>query len=174
MKILVTGATGSVGPAIVRILHGAGHQVRTLSLSAPPQNGFPAGVEVLHGDVTDAAAGEAGVRGVEGVVHLAGLAHRTESGPALDREYERINVGGTAVVVDAALRAQVRRVVLFSTIAVYGATGTGTVDERTAPKPDTGTPGRRSQPKHACLPPERPTDGRSAPSSGWPPSTAGA
>jgi UDP-glucose 4-epimerase len=92
---------------------------------------------VLHGDVTDAAAVKEGVRGVEGVVHLAGLAHRTESGTALDKEYERVNVGGTAAVVDAALRARVQRVVLFSTIAVYGATGTGPVDERTAPKPDT-------------------------------------
>jgi len=137
VNVLVTGATGSVGPAIVSGLLGAGHWVRTLSLSGPPATAFPAGVEVLCGDVTDAAAVEAGVRGVEGVVHLAGLAHRTEAGKALDGEYERVNVGGTAIVVDMAQRAQVQRVVLFSTIAVYGPTGAGSVDERAAPKPDT-------------------------------------
>lgn len=137
MNVLVTGATGSVGPAIVSALHRAGHRVRTLSLGGPPARGFPAGVEVLPGDVTDPAAVEAGVRGVEGVVHLAGLAHRTEAGTALDAEYERVNVGGTAVVADMAVRAHVQRVVLFSTIAVYGPTGSSSVDERAAPKPDT-------------------------------------
>jgi UDP-glucose 4-epimerase len=38
----------------------------------------------------------------------------------LREKYERINVGGTATVVAAAINAGVKRVALFSTIAVYG------------------------------------------------------
>jgi nucleoside-diphosphate-sugar epimerase len=52
-------------------------------------------------------------------------------------KYERINVGGTATVVDAAIGAHVRRVVLFSTIAVYGQAKGDVLDEQSPTQPDT-------------------------------------
>jgi len=137
MNVLVTGATGSVGPAIVRALEAGGHNVRTLSLNEPDAQSLPSHVEALTGDVTEAAAIAAATRGMDGVLHLAGLAHRTEAGSALDAEYWRVNAKGTAHVVEAALRARVQRVVMFSTIAVYGPTTSGPANESTAPNPDT-------------------------------------
>ncbi len=52
--------------------------------------------------------------------------------PELDAEYQRVNVDGTRIVVDAAIRAGVARIVFFSTIAVYGESD-GVVIDETAP-----------------------------------------
>ena len=55
----------------------------------------------------------------------------------LVQQYERVNVGGTENVVRAAVEAGVRRLVFFSTIAVYGPSSGRLMDERTTPCPDT-------------------------------------
>jgi len=52
-------------------------------------------------------------------------------------KYERINVGGTATVVEAAIKAGVKRVVLFSTIAVYGPSDGCVLNEMSPTHPDT-------------------------------------
>lgn len=135
--MLVTGATGAVGPRVVQALREVGYRVRTLSLGAPPVGLLPMGVEVRLGNVTDPAAVRAAMESVEAVIHLAALLHIVNPPQALRGEYERINVGGTAAVVDAALQADVRRVVLFSTIAVYGPAGGRVLTEATLPQPDT-------------------------------------
>jgi len=49
--------------------------------------------------------------------HLAALLHIVNPPPELREKYERVNIGGTATVVEAAIKAGVKRVVLFSTIA---------------------------------------------------------
>ena len=134
---LVTGATGAVGPALVQALHGAGYRVRTLSLYLPSANLLPPGVDARRGDITDRISVNQAMQGVDAVVHLAALLHIVNPPQTLRGEYERINVGGTAVVVDAALQADVRRVVLFSTIAVYGPAGGQVLTEATLPQPDT-------------------------------------
>ena len=136
-KALVTGATGAVGPRIVQALHDAGYCIRTLSLDDPPAGLLPDGVEVCHGDVTDPAAVGAAMQGIEAVVHMAALLHIMNPPAALRGKYERINVGGTATVVDAAVRAGVTRLVLFSTIAVYGNTLGQILTEDSPPRPDT-------------------------------------
>ena len=53
MKILVTGATGTVGGHVVRNLTGRGHEVRAL-VRDPAKADFPAEVEVVEGDLTNA------------------------------------------------------------------------------------------------------------------------
>ena len=93
-------------------------------------------VEALHGDVADRTAVAGAVSGVELVFHLAGLLHVTRPTPDLAREFERVNVEGARVVAEEAARAGVSRLVLFSTIAVYGATGPEGADEDTPPRPD--------------------------------------
>lgn len=134
--MLVTGATGAVGPRVVQALREVGYRVRTLSLGAPPAGLLPDDVEVRIGDITDAAVVQAAMEDAEAVIHLAALLHIVNLPPTLRGEYERINVGGTAVVVDAALRARVRRVVVFSTIAVYGYATGQILTEDTTPQPD--------------------------------------
>ena len=71
MKVLVTGATGAVGPCVVDALCSAGHQVRSFSLDVLPSGAFPSGVQSLIGDVTDKSAIQSAMQGVDAVVHLA-------------------------------------------------------------------------------------------------------
>jgi nucleoside-diphosphate-sugar epimerase len=136
-NILVTGATGAVGPCVVTALCDAGYRVRTLSLDPPRVGVWPEDVEVVIGDVTDAAAVQSAIQGIDSVIHLAALLHIVNPPLALQNKYERINVGGTATVVAAAAQSGVKRVVFFSTIAVYGATRGRIVTEETLPFPDT-------------------------------------
>lgn len=135
--ILVTGATGAVGPRVVHALHDAGHCIRTLSLDDPPAGLLPDGVEVCRGDVTDPAAVGAAMQGIEAVVHMAALLHIVNPPAALREKYERINVGGTATAADAAAKAGVKRLVFFSTIAVYGNTLGQILTEDSPPRPGT-------------------------------------
>jgi len=134
--VLVTGATGAVGPRVVEALLEAGHRVRTLSLDAPPQGAWPGEVDERLGDITDPEAVAAAMAGVEGVVHLAALLHIVNPPPELKPRYERINVGGTATVVEAACRAGVDRLVFFSTIAVYGSSDGAVITEESLLQPD--------------------------------------
>lgn len=135
--VLVTGATGAVGPCVVHALHCAGLAVRTFSLDAPASMVFPQNIEVLVGDITNQNEVESAMQGVDAVIHLAALLHIVNPPPALREKYEHINVGGTATVVNAAIRAGVKRVILFSTISVYGPSGGQIVTEETKPRPDT-------------------------------------
>jgi uncharacterized protein YbjT (DUF2867 family) len=64
MKILVTGATGNVGGEVVRNLHKGGAEVRALARK-PKSVGFPAGVEVVPGDLTDPESIRAAAKGVD-------------------------------------------------------------------------------------------------------------
>ncbi len=120
--VLVTGATGSVGPRVVHALRGAGCLVRTLSMDACDSLVLPDNVDVRTGDIMDQGAVASALEGVHAVVHLAALLHIADPPHDLKREYERVNVGGTDMIVKSALRAGVGRVVFFSTIAVYGDT----------------------------------------------------
>ncbi len=74
---------------------------------------------MCQGDITDPEAVRAAVEGVDGVIHLAALLHILNPPPEARASFERVNVGGTATVVEAAVRAGVRRLVFFSTINVY-------------------------------------------------------
>lgn len=137
MKVLVTGATGAIGPRVVHALYHAGYRLRAFSVDAPASGMFPPSVEVLIGDVTDQVAVRSAMQGVAAVVHLAALLHIVNPPPELREKYERINVGGTKIVVDAATGAGVTRVVLFSTIAVYGPSGGCVLNEMSPTHPDT-------------------------------------
>lgn len=134
--VLVTGATGAIGPQIVIALCAAGYLVRTFSLNTPETELFPPNVEERIGDVTDPAAVQSAIQGVDAVVHLAALLHVVNPLPELREKYERINVGGTATVVAAAVKAGVKRVILASTIAVYGPSNGRILDEDSVPHPD--------------------------------------
>ena len=103
LTVLVTGATGAVGPMVVKILYDTGYRVRTLSIDAPPANIWQDGIEVRIGDITDPEDVQSAVQGVNGVIHLAALLHIVNPSPELREKYEQINIGGTANVVEAAI-----------------------------------------------------------------------
>jgi len=107
------------------------------SVDIPTAGIFPQSVEVLSGDVTDHVAVQSAMQGVEAVVHMAALLHIVNPPPELREKYERVNVGGTATVVEAAIKAGAKRVVLFSTIAVYGQADGQVLNEQSPTHPDT-------------------------------------
>jgi len=135
--ILVTGATGAVGPRVVAALCEEGYDVRTLSLDTPPPGIWPEGVrDIRMGDINDRAAIGSAVQGIDAVIHMAALLHILNPSPEIRHQYERINVDGTANVVEAARQAGVGRLVFFSTIAVYGASAGGILTEDSPLHPD--------------------------------------
>ncbi|MEV7155374.1 NAD-dependent epimerase/dehydratase family protein [Streptomyces misionensis] len=123
MLILVTGGAGFIGSHLVNALTGAGHEVRVLDAlllvahpTAPP---VPEGVDFRHGDVRDAAAVREALRGVDAVCHQAamvGLGKDFGDAPA----YVGCNDLGTAVLLAGMAEAGVRRLVLASSMVVYG------------------------------------------------------
>jgi UDP-glucose 4-epimerase len=137
MKVLVTGATGAVGPRVVQALLDAGYSVRTLSFDVSRHAALSSNIETLIGDITDAAVVAVAVREVDAVVHLAALLHIVDPSPTLRSKYEQINVGGTTTVTKAAVQAGIKRLVFFSTIAVYGDSAGEILTEASPTRPDT-------------------------------------
>jgi nucleoside-diphosphate-sugar epimerase len=135
---LVTGATGTIGPTLVRALLRSGYDVRALVRPAESPGLLPASVTIFSGDITDAVAVRQAVSGCDVVFHLAAKLHVNDPAPSLRDEYEAVNVAGTRNVVNAAVKNDVRRLVFFSTISVYGPTAGGAIyDEHTPPAPST-------------------------------------
>jgi UDP-glucose 4-epimerase len=133
---LVTGATGAIGPAVVAALQPA-YDIRTFSRTPPGAGLFSGAVDAHTGDITDPRAVGRAADGADAIVHLAALLHIVDPPPEKRAEYERVNVQGTAAVVEAAVSHHVPRVVLMSTIAVYGDTSGAVLTEDSAPHPDT-------------------------------------
>jgi nucleoside-diphosphate-sugar epimerase len=119
MRVLVTGGTGFTGAALVGRLRAAGHEVIALDYKEGLQSDTlrAIGAEVVQGSVTDRAIVEKSMRGVEFVFHLA-AAFRELNVP--HSFYDEVNVGGTRIVLEAALRAGVWKFVYCSTCGVHG------------------------------------------------------
>ncbi|MEJ3404155.1 NAD-dependent epimerase/dehydratase family protein [Rathayibacter sp. YIM 133350] len=110
MKVLVTGASGFLGAAVASQLLAAGHAVTTLQ-RRPSR---VAGATDALGDVTDAAHVRRALAGTEAVVHLA--AKVSLAGAVAD--FDRVNVGGTRLLLAEAQAAGVRRFVQVSSPSV--------------------------------------------------------
>jgi 2-alkyl-3-oxoalkanoate reductase len=119
MRVLVTGGTGFTGTALVRRLVGAGHQVVALDYKDGLQCDTlrAVGAEVVLGSVTDRAAVQRSMKGVEYVFHLA-AAFRELNVP--NSFYDDVNVNGTRIVAEEAIRAGVWKFVYCSTCGVHG------------------------------------------------------
>jgi nucleoside-diphosphate-sugar epimerase len=122
-SFLVTGGAGFIGSHIVRRLVGAGASVRVLDNFSTGQRANLAAVadriELIEGDITDAALVRQAVDGAEYVLHLAALASVPESVAQPTRNFE-INLAGMHNLLMAARDAQVQRLVFSSSAAVYG------------------------------------------------------
>jgi dihydroflavonol-4-reductase len=130
MRVLVTGATGLIGVEIVRALLARGHSVRALVRPASPLARLEGlAVEVVRGDVLDAASVRAALAGQEALVHAAGIP-RIGADP---RETLAVNARGVEVVFEEALRAGVARAVLTSSTSVLGGARSPTVADESTP-----------------------------------------
>ncbi len=136
MKILITGATGLLGSHLIDALQKQRYmQLRALVLPAENADALhERGVEVVRGDITDAATLPPALQDSEIVLHLAGMMGVWR--PLAD--YRLVNVTGSANLYRAAQAAGVRRFVHTSSHTVYGL-GYGrflSEDEPLRPDPD--------------------------------------
>lgn len=133
MKVLVTGASGRVGRALVARL-AREHQVLGFDRA-------PSSTAHWVGDIGDAALLKRALQGMDAVVHAAAL-HAPQVGRVPDSDFQRINVGATQQLAELACAAGVQHIVYTSTTALYGdaatpQTAAGWVDETTTPQPRT-------------------------------------
>jgi UDP-glucose 4-epimerase len=114
--VAVTGGGGFIGSHVVDRLVAAGHQVRVIDTRPRWRNPE---ADYLQVDLFDEGLGPA-LGGCSAVFHLAGASNVNEVA-ADPVSAVRLNVEGTARVLEAARRQQCGRVLLASTVWVYGA-----------------------------------------------------
>jgi nucleoside-diphosphate-sugar epimerase len=129
---LITGATGAIGPSVVKAFHQAGYRVRVLARQAVHGVDFPDDIEIVTGTLENGPLAAA-TRDTDVVVHLAARLH--EIGLPVE-EYDRANVEGARRLLAAAIESDVPRFVFASTIAVYGHGDSTIINESTPPAPD--------------------------------------
>lgn len=119
--ILVTGGTGFLGQKIIAELLQNGHAVRAL-VRNPEGRELPWGnqAEIAEGDVMDVMALERAMKGVDYVIHAAAIVSFTKEG---QKEMMKVNVQGTANVVDMAVAEGIKKMIHVSSTAAIGRTG---------------------------------------------------
>lgn len=118
--VLVTGGAGFIGSHLVDALLASGRQVRVLDdFSTGWESNVATGAELVRGSVTDAEVVARAVAGCTVVFHLAAVASvaRSIEDP---RGSHEVCATGTLVVLDAARRAGVRRLVYAASASAYG------------------------------------------------------
>jgi uncharacterized protein YbjT (DUF2867 family) len=111
MKVLVTGATGFVGPAVANAIVDAGHEVRVLERK--PGSWSKAGIrcqEAVQGDMSDPQSLRAAAAGRDVVVHLVAIRQgRPEA-------FQQVMIEGTRSLIAAAKEGGAKRFVLMSAL----------------------------------------------------------
>jgi dihydroflavonol-4-reductase len=128
-RIWISGATGFVGKAVVRVLRTRGDEV--IAAVRDPRKAadlVDMGVTVLEDDLSNVAITAEALRDVDAAIHSAGSYRvgisRAERGAMWDA-----NIGTTTRVLDAAEQARTPRIVYVSTVGVFGNTHGEAVDE---------------------------------------------
>ena len=117
-RVLVTGANGFIGSAVIRALLGAGYEVVGLvEPGADDRNVAELGVDSVAGDIRDRSAVDRALTGCGGVFHLAALYRFWARDPSL---FYSVNVEGTRTVLQAAQAAGVGKVVYTGTVGTLG------------------------------------------------------
>jgi UDP-glucose 4-epimerase len=133
LRVLVTGASGFIGRALVEDLNAAGHRVR--AAMRHPADIFPRGVEVVAvSDLTRPVDWRFLLKDIDTVVHLAGIAHA--NGDVAEATYDRVNRLATVELAAAARTAGIRHLIFMSSIrAQCGPSSDRVLTEADPPRP---------------------------------------
>jgi UDP-glucose 4-epimerase len=112
MKILVTGSSGHLGEALMRVLREQGHDVIGLDVLASPHT-------TVVGSIVDRATVRTCVAGADAVVHAATL-HKPHVGSHQRVEFVDTNITGTLNLLEEAVAAGVSRFIFTSTTSTFG------------------------------------------------------
>jgi len=125
--ILITGGAGFIGSHLADTLLAAGDRVRSLDNLSPQVHGardtapdyLSDEVELIVGDVRDREAVDRALQGVDAVVHLAAAVGVGQSMYRM-AHYTEVNNLGTAVLLEALAERRVERLIVASSMSVYG------------------------------------------------------
>jgi len=112
MRILVTGSSGHLGEALVRVLAGEGHEVAGLDV-------LPSPFTSVVGSIADRAVVRECVRGVDAILHAATL-HKPHVGSHDRPAFVETNITGTLNLLEEAVAGGVGRFVFTSTTSTFG------------------------------------------------------
>ncbi len=112
MRLLVTGSSGHLGEALVRVLRERGHDVLGLDV-------LPSAFTNETGSILDRALLRRCLEGREGVLHAATL-HKPHVATHSKQAFVDVNVTGTLAVLEESARARVGRVIFTSTTSAFG------------------------------------------------------
>lgn len=126
-RALITGGAGFVGYHLANELLRTGYTVRVLDNLCPQVHGpdrkppsyLPSDVELIIGDIRDAAAVHTALRNIDVVYHFAA---RVGVGQSMYEiaDYTSVNNFGTAVLLEAAIKSKLQRLVVASSMSIYG------------------------------------------------------
>ena len=117
--VLVVGGAGYIGSHAARALKRAGHEVIIFDNLSTGFEFLASGFELIKGDILDAKALKGALRRVDAIMHFAAHAYVGES-VTNPKKYFRNNVEGGLALLNAALEADVSKIIFSSTCAVYG------------------------------------------------------
>jgi len=125
--ILITGGAGFIGSHLADELLSHGYRVRVLDNLAPQVHGdtgrrpeyLESDVELVVGDVCDPAAVSSALKGIDAVYHFASAVGVGQSMYEV-AHYTRINNLGTAVLLEALIERPVKRLIVASSMSLYG------------------------------------------------------
>lgn len=126
-RILITGGAGFIGSHLADELLDHGYEVRAIDVLSPQVHGdeperpayLDSAVEFVHGDIRDADAVRSALENVDAVFHFAAAVGVGQSMYEIEH-YTSVNNVGTAVLMEALIRRPVERLVVASSMSVYG------------------------------------------------------
>jgi nucleoside-diphosphate-sugar epimerase len=120
LNCLITGATGFIGPYLVKKLTSEGHKCRCLVRDTGNRNIYQgAGIELVQGDITDINSLKGIAEGIDCIFHMATLGHMNNF-HVTEEMFMKVNVCGTQNIMREAIKAGVKRVVHCSSVAAMG------------------------------------------------------
>jgi dihydroflavonol-4-reductase len=121
--ILVTGGSGLLGHHLIKQLTAAGQEVRAIYRSTVPPL-LKDGVEWVHGDILDISSLEDALQGVTQVYHCAAMVSFVAK---QKQQLHKVNVEGTANVVNTCLDANIQKLIHVSSVAALGKMHNGAI-----------------------------------------------